>query len=103
MAKNKYAAACPKGHAKGLQLRRPADFEVAGASPDGSMLDLASETAPASVDWEADGEPGVTSGVWCPTCDGWYFEEECIHPADDAGNPIIPALGDAKADEEEED
>lgn len=89
----RFVAACPKGHAD-LQLRRPADFQVSGASADGSFLELLDEDRPVSVDWEADGEQGVTSGCWCVECGEWYAESECIHPADDAGNAELPDLGE---------
>jgi hypothetical protein len=80
-------------------MRRPADFKVTGVSPCGTFLE--SELNTDDVDWEADGTPGVTSGVWCPKCEEWYSERECIHPVDDLGNPIIPSLGDDTPEGEE--
>ena len=97
----RFAAACPKGHREGLQLRRPADFPITGCDEDGDILET--EEHPASVDWEADGEPGVTSGVWCSACEEWFHESECVHPCDDAGNPELPELGEAGRQDEEED
>jgi hypothetical protein len=100
-AARRWAACCPKGHEKDLQLRRPADFKITGVAGAGDYLEC-EESEPESVDWEEDGTPGVVSGVWCPTCDEWYLESECLHACDDAGNPEIPSLGEDPPDEDDE-
>jgi hypothetical protein len=36
---------------------------------------------------DVDSQPGVDGGVWCPICEEWYDEEDCLPALDDAGNP----------------
>lgn len=98
----RFAAACPKGHREGLQLRFVADAPFT-VLPNGDGLDPTLEK-PSEVEVQEPGsEPGVDSGVWCPECDEWYGESECIHPTDDLGNPEIADLGEQGRPEEEEE
>lgn len=82
--------ACPQGHRDDLLLRLVVDVPamldggvVNGHLSDESQIDVV----------EGGGTPGVDGGVWCPTCEEWYEESDCIHPADAA--PVMPGKGDA--------
>lgn len=89
----KHAIACPKGHTKDLLLRVVVDCPVilggAGIEP---ALSEDCEIQPPS------GSIGCDDGIWCPHCEEWYDDSECVWPADDAGNPIIDDLGNAEVE-----
>jgi hypothetical protein len=68
-------AACPEGHAEGLVLRWVVDVPVVGPRPDGSGLEVDEKEFEVQ---EGDGVLGVDGGVWCPACEQWYEEEECV-------------------------
>lgn len=95
----KFAHACPNGHRE-LQLRAVIDLDVAGAGED--SLECSTDLLWEDVD-RCGGTKGIDGGVWCPACDEWFEEEECIWPADDAGNPIVEGLGDAGPGEGDDD
>lgn len=95
----KFAHACPNGHRE-LLLRAVIDLEVTGADED--SLECSTDLLREDVD-RCGGTKGIDGGVWCPACDEWFEEEECIWPADDAGNPIVDGLGDAGPGEGDDD
>lgn len=72
-------AQCPAGHTKDLVIRRICDFPVTGV--DDGIVEFDESKAPVDIDHEAD-MLGTSSGVWCPSCEEWYQEEE-ITPVDD--------------------
>ena len=89
-----HGVCCPKGHTEGLQVRRIFDCPVALVRPDELDFDDTRRVDFEPVDYDVrSNEPGVDSGVWCPTCEEWFNEDECVHPLDDAGNPMIADLG----------
>jgi hypothetical protein len=93
----RYVAACPEGHVDDLQLRRPCDFAVRKELR-GPYVEA--DFRRGTPDEEADGEVGVTCGVWCPACEQWFDEEDCVHEADENGQPILLDPGPAKGDED---
>jgi hypothetical protein len=74
---DRFVVACPRGHRENLLLRLVVDVPVVGARADGDGLkpDL---TKPEIQ--EGDGDLGVDGGVWCPACEDWYEEGECVRP-----------------------
>lgn len=75
-------AACPKGHTD-LQIRFPCEFKVIGVGGGTTLNDAYLEAdllVVVDMDVEVDQhqEPGITSGVWCPACEEWYRQHECI-------------------------
>lgn len=75
-------ARCPEGHTAGLQVRYPADFPLVLC--DGKVAPA--DVKPDHVELCPPNDPGVCSGVWCPTCEEWYTEsdiEEATENADD--------------------
>jgi hypothetical protein len=72
---DRFVAACPQGHRANLLLRLVVDVPVVGARADGSGLEP--DLTKAEVQ-EGEGDLGVDGGVWCPACEEWYEEEDCV-------------------------
>jgi len=74
-----FHVACPEGHTDELRVRFVSDAPLRPVDL-GAFRCLEPVLTPAKrvevVD--VDGQPGVDSGVWCPTCEEWYRERECI-------------------------
>jgi hypothetical protein len=77
MAKPRFVVACPNGHTEDILVRCVVDFPAI-ASTDGRTV-LADESKPEIQD--AGSSLGVDSGLWCPTCEEWWDEEDAVRPA----------------------
>ena len=81
----KFRVACPEGHTRGLRLRFVADAPIRLVqSRDLRYLEPSLSPSTCVEVQAVESEPVVDGGVWCPFCDAWYAEEDCIQPLDAA-------------------
>ena len=74
MALRKYELACPQGH-DDLIVRCVVDYPAILAADGSCAIPDLSSTPDIQ---ERGGSLGVDAGVWCPTCEEWYWETDCV-------------------------